>query len=156
LFPSQALEFFELRKKGEIETLEKPPRYRKVVTVIINGREYKVGVEGVDLELIALTTGAPVTPTTSISPVAAKTTSSSTMGGKKAFEGEPVAAPMAGKILKIHVKPGMSVNKGDKLATLESMKMETEIIAPRSGVITGIVVKEGDRVEQGQTVLYIK
>jgi len=152
LFPEVAKEFFRLRSEGRIEVIEKPPMYRKVVTVVIDGREYRVGVEGIDLKAIALTSTPLITTPQSIShPVAVERES-----GEEAVEGEVIRAPMTGKVLKIHVKPGDHVRKGDKLITFESMKMATDILAPRDAEIVKILVKEGDRFEAEQPLIVIK
>ncbi len=152
LFPETAREFFELRRKGKIEVLEKKPLYRKVVTIYIDGHEYKVGVEGIDLEAIVeaqpLALAQVPTPLAEGVDVAKQESIMVT--------GEVVKAPMAGKILKILVKEGDRVNRGDKVVVLESMKMATDILAPRDGVVEKILVKEGDHVEAEQPLLSIK
>ncbi len=158
LFPEVALEFFKLRKEGKVEAIEKPV-YRKVLTIIVDGVEYKVGVEGVDLQAIAearpVITAPVYTGGSTIQSI-----SQPQIGGQveenSRVEGEPVTAPMAGKILKIHVEKGARVKKGDKLITFESMKMATDILSPRDGVVVKIVVKPGDKIESGQPLLYIK
>ena len=62
-------------------------------------------------------------------------------------------APLSGNIWKILVKPNQSLNEGDTLLILEAMKMETEIKAARSGIVTNINIKEGDSVTVGQVLL---
>jgi pyruvate carboxylase len=57
-----------------------------------------------------------------------------------------IASPMPGTLASITVRAGQSVAKGDVLATIEAMKMESLIIAECSGVITTIHVKLGDTV----------
>jgi len=47
------------------------------------------------------------------------------------------------------------VNDGDVLLILEAMKMETEIRASRSGLVTEILVKEGDAVTVGNPLMRI-
>jgi biotin carboxyl carrier protein len=59
-----------------------------------------------------------------------------------ASDGE-VRAPMAGKVLEIHVKEGASVNEGELLIVVESMKMQLEVHAPIGGRVESIVVEEG-------------
>ena len=67
--------------------------------------------------------------------------------------GEPVTAPLAGNIWKIHAVPGQSVQEGDVLFILEAMKMETEIRASKAGTVNSVTVKEGDSVSVGDTLL---
>lgn len=154
LFPDVAKEFFRLRKEGKIEVIEKPPMYRKVVTVIINGREYKVGVEGIDLKAIALSSPYIALPQAVQSPSTTGAHEPSKTVGED-IEGEIIRAPMAGKILKIHVEPGRHVRKDEKLITFESMKMATDILAPRDCRIVKVLVREGDRIESDQPLIVI-
>jgi len=60
----------------------------------------------------------------------------------------PVLAPMAGKVLEIHVAAGDPVVPGQLLFVLESMKMQFEIRAPRPGRVTAVWVRP-DQVLQG-------
>ena len=53
------------------------------------------------------------------------------------------------------VKVGDSVNSGDVLVVLESMKMETEVKSHVSGVIQSIAVNEGDKISTGDELLII-
>lgn len=52
-------------------------------------------------------------------------------------------APMAGKVLEVRVSDGDTVCEGDLLFVLESMKMQLEIRAPRSGILTSVRVQAG-------------
>jgi len=47
------------------------------------------------------------------------------------------------------------VNSGDVVIIMEAMKMETEIRALISGVISNVSTKEGDAVQTGQPLLVI-
>ena len=57
-----------------------------------------------------------------------------------------VKAIIPGLILKINVKEGSEVKKGDVLLILEAMKMRNRIYADFDGIIKSIAVKEGERV----------
>jgi urea carboxylase len=70
-------------------------------------------------------------------------------------EGEPIPSPMAGNIWKAQVHQGATVNEGDTLFVIESMKMEFPVTAPRHGRVTAILVKEGQMVQGGQNLLYM-
>ncbi|MGB7990512.1 MAG: biotin/lipoyl-containing protein, partial [Candidatus Methylophosphatis roskildensis] len=61
----------------------------------------------------------------------------------------------AGVVESVAVSVGQSVAQGDKVATVEAMKMKTPIIAHRAGKVTSIAVKPGDPVEPGQTLLVL-
>jgi biotin carboxyl carrier protein len=64
-------------------------------------------------------------------------------------------SPLAGVVVSVDVNIGQAVNEGDKLITLEAMKMKTIVVAHRSGKITNIAVKAGDAVDAGQTLVTI-
>ena len=54
---------------------------------------------------------------------------------------------MPGNILKVNVSAGQQVNKGDVLVVLEAMKMENEIMAPKSGTVAQVIVSKGSTVD---------
>ncbi|HEX6015850.1 MAG TPA: biotin carboxylase N-terminal domain-containing protein, partial [Geminicoccaceae bacterium] len=62
-------------------------------------------------------------------------------------------APMPGKVTKLLVGPGDRVTKGQALAVLEAMKMESRFEAPRDGVVAAVHVREGEQVEEGAVLL---
>jgi glutaconyl-CoA/methylmalonyl-CoA decarboxylase subunit gamma len=66
-----------------------------------------------------------------------------------------VTAQIAGRIIALKVKPGDAVKQGDVLLLLEAMKMENEIKAPADGTVKEILVKEGDRVTEGQAMVVV-
>lgn len=63
-----------------------------------------------------------------------------------------IKALLPGSVWKIVANPGQSVNEGDVILILESMKMEIDVIAPRGGVIQSINVATNDKVVEGQIV----
>jgi biotin carboxyl carrier protein len=62
-------------------------------------------------------------------------------------------APMPGLVLKVFIKSGDTVQKGDSLFILEAMKMENIIKSPVDTVVGAIKIKPGDKVEKGQVLL---
>ena len=62
---------------------------------------------------------------------------------------------MPGNVLKINVQPGQKVNEGDVLIVLEAMKMENDIVAPKSGTVAQLVVSKGTVVETGAPLVVI-
>jgi len=63
-----------------------------------------------------------------------------------------IKALLPGNVWKIVANPGQSVNEGDVIMILESMKMEIDVVAPRGGVIKSINVATNDKVVEGQVV----
>jgi pyruvate carboxylase len=64
-----------------------------------------------------------------------------------------VGAGMPGMVVTVGVKTGDAVEKGQKLLSLEAMKMETTMVSDRIGVVKEIFVKPGSRVESGDLLL---
>jgi len=57
---------------------------------------------------------------------------------------------------KIQVAVGATVNEGDTLIILESMKMEIPVTAPRTGAVKTILVAEGEQVAEGQALAVLE
>lgn len=65
-------------------------------------------------------------------------------------------SPITGNVWKIEVQPGATVQSGDCLIILESMKMEIRVEAPSGGCVAAIKVKEGQAVNEGDVVADIE
>jgi len=66
-----------------------------------------------------------------------------------------IRSPLPGKVVSVDVNPGDMVEKGDRLLTIEAMKMHNYINAPQAGKVSSIFVTMGATVEKGQTLLQI-
>lgn len=66
-----------------------------------------------------------------------------------------VKADLPGQVSSLFVKVGDAVEKGQALGILEAMKMENEIVAPRSGKVKQIHVPAGKAVMRGDLILEI-
>jgi biotin carboxyl carrier protein len=144
----------------------------KKYSFTINGNEYDVAVKNVDDNVAEVevngykysvefdrsleTTKTPklvrsqVVPSTDISPSEQKT--SSPTGPKGAGY---VKSPLPGTILDVHVAVGDSVKSGDKLVTLEAMKMENIINSDKGGKVVSVNVNKGDSVMEGDILIEI-
>jgi 3-methylcrotonyl-CoA carboxylase alpha subunit len=56
---------------------------------------------------------------------------------------------MPGLVKAVHVASGEAVEAGARLVTLEAMKMEHALRAPRAGTVAAVPVAPGDQVEEG-------
>lgn len=72
------------------------------------------------------------------------------------MENQYIPSPMSGKILEVMVAAGDKVKKGQPLFILESCKMENEIVAPRKGTVSRILVTKGVDVEENDFLCEIK
>jgi biotin carboxyl carrier protein len=66
-----------------------------------------------------------------------------------------LAAPMPGSVIEILVEVGQQVRAGDVLLTLEAMKMELPIRAPRDGTVSAIRCAPGELVQPGPPLVEI-
>jgi pyruvate carboxylase len=64
-----------------------------------------------------------------------------------------VAAPMPGAVVAVAVAAGDEISAGQKLLTLEAMKMETTLHADRTGKVAEVLVRPGAQVEGGDLVI---
>jgi len=144
----------------------------KKYSFTINGNQYDVAVKNVEdnvaeVEVNGLnysvefdraieTTKTPklvrqaVEPSTDTTPSQHKTSAPS--GPKGAGF---VKSPLPGTILDVHVQVGDMVKSGDKLITLEAMKMENIINSDKSGKVASVNVKKGDPVMEGDILIEI-
>ena len=67
-----------------------------------------------------------------------------------------VESPMTGNVIEISVELGQSVQVGDLLIVIESMKMENEIFSEVAGTITAILVKEEQNVGEEDVLMTIE
>lgn len=148
LFPQIAPGFLENR--GNPDAFEPAPKGEEedTFTISVDGNEYVVKVDdGGDVTELAAVNGAPMSmggeAPTAAAPAGA-------VGG-----GEPQKAPLAGNIWKVLVQPGQQVAEGDVVIILEAMKMETEVRAPKAGVIGSVTTSEGSAVKVGDTLYTI-
>jgi biotin carboxyl carrier protein len=66
-----------------------------------------------------------------------------------------VQAEIAGSVWKVDVEPGQAVEPGDRLAVLETMKMEIPCVAAERGVVQSVHVVTGQFIAEGDVVAVI-
>jgi len=67
-----------------------------------------------------------------------------------------ITSPMPGKLIAVEVRQGDAVTKGQKLVTLEAMKMEHSLVAPFDGIVAELNAKEGAQVGEGALLARIE
>ncbi|MBZ4657500.1 MAG: putative pyruvate carboxylase subunit, partial [Methermicoccus sp.] len=72
-----------------------------------------------------------------------------------AKKGRKMESPMPGIILKVEVKKGDMVKRGDRVLVLEAMKMENDILAEYTGEVVNVFVNSGDSVQAGAPLIEI-
>ncbi len=138
LFPQIAVKFL----RGEIkeEPIPEPCREEKKEEGIPT--EFRVEVDG---EIYHV----------KVEPVGGYITEIKKAEAKKELK-NAVKSPLQGLIVKIKVKVGDKVKKGDVIAVLEAMKMQNDINAPWDGVVKEILVSEGSSVNAGDPIMIIE
>ncbi len=67
-----------------------------------------------------------------------------------------ILAPMPGKVVRVLLETGATVEKGAGLVIVEAMKMQNEMKSPRDGVVVSIKVKPGDTVNAGDVLAVVE
>lgn len=75
---------------------------------------------------------------------------------KRDFSKKEIKAPLTGIISEIFVKEGEFLKRGKKIFLLSAMKMENEIILEFEGKIKKILVKKGQKVKVGDTLIIME
>ena len=100
---------------------------------IVNGTSYQISVKEATAAAIAST--APAIPASGA--------------------GEDILSQLPGLVLRIEKPAGSAVKKGDTILVVESMKMETPVVAPKDGTVAAILVNQGDQVASEQPLARI-
>ena len=130
----------------------------KMFRVVVNGSEYKVGIEELAEESASQPSQVAAAPSPKVTPpkptVKAQPKPAATKA-EPAAAGGTVVAPMPGTILQVAVNTGDNVTKGQTLLVLEAMKMENEIMAPADGVVQEVNVTQGVSVNAGDILIVL-
>ena len=146
--------------------------------VIVNGREveietrqldsisevepgvYSVLVDGQSFEARAVAgrrastykpAGGNFRPKCAIRGISARSAQAALGGGR-----QNLIAPMPGKVIRVLVAQGDTVESGQGLVVVEAMKMQNEMKASRPGQVIEVRVRDGDTVGAGQTLVVLE
>jgi pyruvate carboxylase len=138
--------FLEGPKPGEELSVDIEPGKTLVIRLLTVGEPHADGTRTVFFEL----NGQP----RSVS-VADRSLEAKVQRRPKAVVGDAreVGSPMPGLIVTVAVQAGDVVSRGQKLLSLEAMKMETTVYAERDGKIGEVLVAPGTPVEAGELVV---
>jgi biotin carboxyl carrier protein len=129
---------------------------RKNLRITVDGHSYDVVVEDLDQAAepaerpVAAAPAAPAAPAPAApAPVAAPPPVQEAGPGA-------IAAPIGGVVRSIDVAIGGVIAVGDKIATIEAMKMKTEVISHVAGKVVNIAAQVGASVETGQVLMTLE
>ena len=117
-----------------------------------------------------LMAAAPVTvavpaaaPVAAPAPTAAPAAAPGSARAEVAISANTVTSPMVGTAYrrpspdaKAFVEVGSVVKAGERVLLVEAMKTFNEIVAPRSGTVTAVLVEDGQPVEYGEPLMVIE
>ena len=75
---------------------------------------------------------------------------------EEAAGGGTITAPMHGQLLSIDVAAGDAVTKGQRIAVLEAMKMQHELIAPGDGAVVDVMAVAGKQIGAGDLIMMLE
>ena len=134
----------------------------KRLRITIEGKSYEVEVEMLDDEGQPMEFGtAPrrAAPRRAAAAAVAAVPAASTPAKASAAGGGGagiVLSPLSAMVVSVDVQVGQAVNAGDRLITLEAMKMNTMVNATTTGTVRAIHVEVGNAVEEGQSLITIE
>ena len=122
-----------------------------VADVSVNGVAYKVEIEeGAAPAAVSAASPAAAPAAQAKAPAAAPAPAPAAAGA-----GKSILSPLPGVIISVDVKQGDSVKRGDKVAVIEAMKMENDILSDCDGTVTAVHVQKGDTVADEAKIVTI-
>ena len=128
----------------------------KMLTVNVNGADYQVELENAPVAAAGTMSAVANKKADAPAESSAASAQSSAVAAKPAGgAGQTIKSPLPGIIISIDVKEGQAVKRGQKVAVIEAMKMENDILAEADGTITAIHARKGDSVLEGADIVTI-
>ena len=157
-------------KKGDTLLTMESMKMENVIASEVTGKVKNVLVQPgqnvmqddklVEIEVAAVAAPAPAPETPKAAPAVPKTEPAPAPAPKAAPAAAPaggtkITSPLPGSVIKVLVREGQAVKKGDTLLTLESMKMENAIMAECDGTVSKIAVTAGQNVMQDDLLVVL-
>ena len=122
------------------------------LNIVVAGKTFEVEVEEAEPS-VEHGLSAPASPGiySSVLPTAPKPGTSSDVN-----EAKVCRSPLAGVVVRVHVKPGESVKVNDLLLVLDAMKMEIRINAQSAGTVKSVEVGPNDAVKPEQVLVCLE
>ena len=116
--------------------------------IVIEGKAYEVEVDVANEAELDPSTPVIATIQSEVLPTA----------GRPGVDTDPkvIRSPLAGLVARVNVKPGQQVQPREVLLVLESMKMESNVMAQHEGTIKSVDVAPGNAVKVGQDLIHFE
>ena len=132
----------------------------RIFRITVNGKVFEVGIEQatgtqpvVQSVSQVAATPAPVAQRSVVAPPSLPVVPRPAPSARVGDASNLMKSPLPGKILKVFAAPGKAFKRGDTLLTIEAMKMENEILAPRDCVVGEVHVEVNQSVKTGEPLL---
>jgi biotin carboxyl carrier protein len=122
------------------------------LSLLLEGRSYEVHIAESPDGVLKLQTGFQEFTAEVVDPRAWR---GRWHGAREAEGRQQVVAPMPGKVVRILVQAGDTVEAGQGLLVVEAMKMQNEIRSPKGGTLERLHVKEGQPVNAGEVLCIV-
>ena len=123
------------------------------ISILLNGQSYEIHIEDSLDGKLKLQTGALEFLAQVQDPRAWR---GRKQGALEAEGRQQIIAPMPGKVIRILVKAGDTVQAGQGIAVIEAMKMQNEIRSPKSGNVERVTAKDGQNVSAGEVLAWVE
>ena len=132
----------------------------KMLSVNVNGADYQVELENAPVNAPVNAAGNAPASAKNIADATAGASPSATAGAAPSASaakgaGVTIKSPLPGIIISVDVKEGQAVKRGQKVAVIEAMKMENDILSEADGTVTAIHTRKGDSVLEGADIVTI-
>ena len=125
-----------------------------LANVSVNGVRYDVEIEESAHQSIDIEKPRPARKNSPVREVQTSHVTAASPSGANSCRN--ITSPLPGVILSVGVKVGDKVQRGQKVAVVEAMKMETSVVARMAGTIDQVLIKEGQDVKAGELLITIK
>jgi biotin carboxyl carrier protein len=123
-----------------------------VLSLVIDGKTYEIKREKVGAEL-GLFVGSQRYPVELRDPRSLRNRKG---GSGKQVGARHLAAPMAGRVIRLLVKENEPVEAGQGVIVVEAMKMQNEVKSPKKGIVQELRVAEGASVRAGEVLAVVE
>jgi biotin carboxyl carrier protein len=122
-------------------------------SILLRGQSHEIRVTPSPSGMLTLQTGLEEFTAEAVDP---RAWSGRRHGALEAEGRQQVVAPMPGKVVRLLVKAGDTVEAGQGLLVVEAMKMQNEIRSPKSGVVERLLAQEGQPVNAGEILAWVE
>ena len=134
----------------EVDPVEVTPG---IYSILLGGRAYEVSVQALpEPGTLSVLAGKEEFAAEVLDPRAWR---GRRHGALEAEGKQQILSPMPGKVVRILVQTGETVEAGQGLLVIEAMKMQNEIRSPKSGIVERLLAAEGQAVNAGEVLAVV-